>query len=112
MSGSRSSLGAWSLVLGMLSVATLPLAVVATRYSGSYDLLHAGFAIPVGIALGIGALVLARRAGRAASLDLSGSVGDTRPRAGRILAILGISIASASTVSLAVYGFLTYLGDR
>ena len=35
------------------STATMPVAILATRYSESYDLLHAGFAIPVAVVLGI-----------------------------------------------------------
>ncbi len=96
----------------MLSVATLPVAVTATRYSGSYDLLHAGFAIPVGVALGIGAIVLARRARRRASLEVSRTPAGGAARAGRGLGILGVAMAASATVALAVYGILTYLGDR
>ena len=41
------SSAAWgSLVAGLASCATLPLAVFLTRFSDAYDLLHAGFAIP------------------------------------------------------------------
>ena len=52
----------WSVVLGVLSTATMPVAIVGTRYSGSYDLLHAGFAIPIAVVLGAAAIVVARRA--------------------------------------------------
>ena len=54
---------AWgSVVAGLASVATLPVAVYGTRFSDSYDLLHAGFAIPVTVVLGLVAMALARRA--------------------------------------------------
>jgi len=49
--GSRAAWG--SLVAGFASVAVLPAAVYLTRFSGKYDLLHAGFAIPVAAALGV-----------------------------------------------------------
>jgi peptidoglycan/LPS O-acetylase OafA/YrhL len=107
-----SSAGAWALVLGVLSAVTVPVAVAATRYSGSYDLMHAGFAIPFGIALGAGAVALARRARRRGALEVTRTASTGRARAGRALGILGIAIASSATVSLAVYGVLTYLGNR
>ena len=49
--GSRRA--AWSVVLGVVSVVTLPAAITATRYSSSFDLLHAGFAIPLAVLTGI-----------------------------------------------------------
>ena len=59
-----------SIVVGLLAVATMPLAIVATRYSGSYDLLHAGFAIPIAVLLGGLAIGLARGALRHDDLRL------------------------------------------
>ena len=57
------SSAAWgSLVAGLASCVTLPLAVFLTRFSDSYELLHAGFAIPLAAGLGFVALALARRA--------------------------------------------------
>ena len=56
-----------AVVFGLLSAATMPVAIVATRYSGSYELLQA---------------------------------------------VLGISMAATGLVALAVYGLLTYLGER
>ena len=40
----------------------MPVAILATRWSEQYELLQAGFAIPVGAALGLLAIALARRA--------------------------------------------------
>jgi hypothetical protein len=109
--GSRAASG--SLVAGVASVATLPLAVYITRFSGSYDLLHAGFAIPVVAALGLGALVLARHAQVQASLSLSGAGGGSRAAtAGRVLGILGLCLAASGLVALGVYGLLEYVGSR
>ena len=51
----------WSVVVGLLSIVALPLAVAATRWSERYELLHAAVGIPVGLLLGIGAVLLARR---------------------------------------------------
>jgi hypothetical protein len=85
---------------------TLPVAIVATRYSDSYDLLHAGFAIPVAAALGIAAIVLA---GRARALDRAtlGRAGGRRSAGiGRVLGIVGLCLAASATIALAVYGVL------
>jgi hypothetical protein len=108
--GIRSARG--SLLAGVASVATLPAAVYATRFSESYDLLHAGFAIPVGLALGGLALLLAARARRQRALRLGRSGGERAARLGRVLGLLGIALAAAGLVSLAVYALLEYAGTR
>ena len=102
---------AWgALVAGVASVATLPVAIYLTRFSDSYDLLHASFAIPVAAVLGAAALIFARRARRLGALSLGrgGSLG--RARIGRAFGMLGIALAAAGTVSIAVYGLLEYAG--
>src|SRR4029079_17884592 len=48
-----------AVAVGLLATATMPVAILATRYSGRYELLHAGFAIPVAVALGILSIWLA-----------------------------------------------------
>jgi hypothetical protein len=101
-----------SLVAGAASVATLPVAVYLTRYSTSYELLHAGFAIPVAVGLGVLALVLARRAERRSAVSLSGGGRDGIATAGRILGVLGLCIAASALVALGVYGLLEYVGSR
>ena len=98
---------AWSLVLGVLASLTLPAAIVATRYSSSYDLLHAGFAIPVAVAAGIGALVLARRARAIDRATLGREASGKAATWGRALGILGLCLAASATIALAVYGVLT-----
>ena len=109
-SGNGRALGA--VALGLLSAATLPLAILATRYSASYELLHAGFAIPLALALGIGAIWLARAALRHDDARLGRAGGRGAARLGQALAVLGIALAATALVALAVYGLLTYLGER
>ncbi len=99
----------WAIVLGVLSVATLPVAIGATRYSESYDLLHAGFAIPVGLGLGWWAVVQARRVRERGDVSLGRRRGRRGAAAARALGILGICMASSATIAVAVYGVLTYL---
>ena len=108
----RNRRGAWSVVCGLLSTLTLPVAVVATRYSASYELLHAGFAIPVAVILGAGAIGLARGALRLDDIRLGRAGGRRLARLGRALGVLGISLGATCAVALAVYGILTYLGER
>lgn len=105
---------AWaSLVSGIASVVTLPVAIYATRFSESYDLLHAGFAIPVAAVLGAVAIVLSRRARRRAGVSLTAArEGGGVATAGRILGILGVCLAASALVALAVYGLLDYVGSR
>jgi len=97
---------AWSAVLGLLAAATMPVAIVATRYSESYELIHAAFAIPVAVVLGILAVVLARRA-RALDRATLGKAGGTRAaQVGRLLGILGLCMAASATIAVAVYELL------
>jgi hypothetical protein len=105
---------AWgSIAAGLGSVAAIPLAVYLTRFSESYELLHAGFAIPVAAGLGLAALSLARRAQRRSAVSLASARGGQRSAtAGRILGILGLCLAASALVSLAVYGLLEYVGSR
>jgi len=107
-SGPESGWG--SLLAGLASVATLPLAIYLTRFSDSYELLHAGFAIPLAAALGFVAVRLARGARRRRSLLLA----DARPartvRAGGVLGLLGLCLAASALVALGVYGLLEYVG--
>ena len=90
----------------------LPLAVYLTRFSDSYDLLHAGFAIPVAAALGFVALALARRARLRGLVALEGTGTPVLATAGRTLGVAGLCLAAAGLVSLGVYGLLEYVGSR
>ena len=98
------------LLAGLASVAVLPVAIYASRFSDSYELLHAGFAIPVAAVLGIVAISLARRARRRAALRLTHERLPRTVRAGRLLGLLGLCLAASGLVALAVYGLLEYVG--
>jgi hypothetical protein len=96
-----------AILLGVVSVATMPVAVLATRYSGSYDLVHSAFAIPIGLVTGYLAVRL--------SGDRRGAVplqGRGRSRAAHWLGLAGIWIAGAALVAVSFYGLLTWLGNR
>ncbi len=109
-SGSNAAWG--SLVAGLASCITLPLAVFLTRFSDAYDLLHAGFAIPVAAGLGLTALALARRARLRTRVSLSAGAGGGVATAGRVLGVVGLCMAASALVALGVYGLLEYVGSR
>jgi hypothetical protein len=100
-----------SVVTGVLSVVTLPLAVFASRYSESYELIHAGLAIPAGALLGVLALRWAKAGRRRAELTLGRVGGEGSARLGRLLGIAGLWLAGAALVALAVYGTLEYIAS-
>ncbi len=111
--GGHDGGSAWgALLAGLASVATLPLAVYATRFSETYDLLHAGFAIPVGLGLAFVALGLAGRARRRRALALRPRGTDRVAAVARALGVLGLCLALAGLVALGVYGLLEYAGTR
>jgi hypothetical protein len=108
----RSGGLAWgSVAAGLASVATLPVAVYLTRFSDAYELLDAAFAIPLGAGLGLLAVALAKRARRLSALRL-GRGRAAVAVAGRLLGIVGVCIALAALVAVAVYGLLEYAGMR
>jgi hypothetical protein len=102
----RNTRAAWSAVLGLLAALTMPVAVFGTRYSSSYELLQAGFAIPLAAGLGIAAVVLARKARRVEQVTLGRAGGGKSGRIGRLLGILGICMAASAAIAVAVYEVL------
>ncbi len=96
-----------SVFVGLLSVATMPVAILATRWSEEYELLQAGFAIPLGAALGLLAIALARRARARLAPTLGHPKGTRTARLGRLLGRLGFLLALTAAGSLAVYWLLS-----
>ena len=96
-----------SVVVGLLSVATMPVAILATRWSEQYELMQAGFAIPLGAALGLLAIALARRARSRLAPTLGHPRGSRTARLGRFLGLLGFLLALTAAGSLAVYWILS-----
>lgn len=112
MSRTRNGSAWGSLVAGVASVVVLPIGVYATRFSDTFDLLHAGFLIPVVVAFAVVALVLARRTRRRTSVSLVGGSGQGLATAGRVLGMIGLCMAASALVALGVYGLLEYVGSR
>jgi hypothetical protein len=108
-SGGRAAWG--SVVAGVASVAALPVAIYLTRFSDSYDLLHAAFVIPVAAGLGVAAILLAGTSRRRSSVSLAVDEGRVA-LVGRVLGVVGICLAASALVALGVYGLLQYVGSR
>ena len=92
-------------MFGLLAVATLPAAVVASRFSERFELLHAGWAIPVAAVLGLIGLGLARRARRKLRVTMARGR-HTAARVGRWLAILALCLAVTAAISVGFYRLL------
>jgi hypothetical protein len=98
-------------LVGLLSVATMPAAIAATRRLEDYDLIHAGFAIPIGMALGVAAVALARRARLRIERTLGRTGGRRVAGFGRFLGVLGFCLAVTAAISVGTYALLTLVAD-
>jgi hypothetical protein len=97
-----------SVVVGLLSVATVPAAVAYTHYR-DIELLKAGWAVLPAFVLGFAALWLARRARRRTERTI-GRVGGRRvAKAGHLLGALGVYLAFAGALSVGFYQLLNHL---
>jgi vacuolar-type H+-ATPase subunit I/STV1 len=104
----RNGRAALAVLLGLVSLATVPAAVAYTHYA-NLELLKAEYAIPVAFLLGVAALSLAKRA-RVRSERTIGRVGGARTaRLGRILGGLGVYVALTAALSVGVYELLNRL---
>jgi hypothetical protein len=100
-----------SVFVGLLSVAVLPAAIVVTRWSKSYELLHAAAAIPVAALLGLLAFALARRARARLAPTLGHPKGTRTARLGRLLGLLGFLLALTAAGSVGIYAVLSLVAD-
>lgn len=85
----------------------MPAAIAATRWLREYELLQAGFAIPVAALFGLLAVALARRARSRLAPTLGHPKGTRTARLGRFLGLLGFVLALTAAGSLAVYWVLS-----
>ena len=99
------------MVVGALSVAVLPAAIVATRWSAQYELLHAAAAIPVAALLGALAVSLARRARSRLAPTLGHPRGRRTAKVGRLLGMLGFLLALTAAGSVGVYALLSLVAE-
>jgi hypothetical protein len=93
-----------SVVLGLLAVAAIPVAVVASRYVTTIPLLRGLYAgVPAALLLGLLARVAAGRAGRSLQLSLGRGGGRKAARAGRILGFAGLYLGAMGALALGIY---------
>ena len=101
-----------AVVAGLASLAMMPVAIAATRWSQAFALLHAAFAIPLAAGLGALALVLCRRA-RARIQRTLGRAGGGRPAPlGRTLGVAGLLVAVTAALAVGVYGLLELVATK
>lgn len=100
-----------SVFVGVLAVAVLPAAIIATRWSRRLELLDAAFAIPFAAVLGALAVTLARRARSRLAPTLGHASGTRTARVGRVLGVLGFLLALTAAGSVAVYAILSLVAD-
>jgi hypothetical protein len=87
-------------VLALAGLVTLPAAVEVTRRSAKFELLDAGYAIPLAFLLGLVALVMARRA-RDNLRWLSLREGGTAVASVAVI-IAGVTVCVALTAALSI----------
>jgi hypothetical protein len=98
-----------AVLLGIVAVAVIPVGIELTRRFPGVALIEAAWGIPVAVVTGIGALLFARGARGSIARTLERSGGAARIRLGRVLAIAGICIGLAATISVVVYEVLLRL---
>ena len=97
-----------SLLVGLLAVLSVPAGVVLSRYSGRVTLINSTYgSVPAGLALGVSAVVLARRGRDQVVRTLGRSGGEAAVRTGRVLGVLGLCMALTAALAIAFYGLLT-----
>ncbi len=95
------------MVLGLLSLAVLPAAVVVARESDDLTLVQAGLAVPIAAVLSLATLWLARRARRRADRTLDRVGGRGAARVGKLFGGLGLYLAATAALALGVYALLS-----
>jgi NhaP-type Na+/H+ or K+/H+ antiporter len=95
-----------SIVVGVLSLATIPAAIAFTHYSEEHELLDAAWAIPVGAVLGLVSVFLARQARRRLRRSVVVTRGARAARVGRLLGLAGFLLAVTAAMAVGVYALL------
>jgi hypothetical protein len=105
----RNRAAVFSLILGLLAVAAIPVAIVVTERREDLRLLHAGVAVPVAFVLGIAGIRLARRARKRLERTLGRAGGAVPARLGRVFSWIGVYVALIGAIALGVYAVEYYL---
>ncbi len=107
----RNPRASWSLVVGLLAVATVPLAIAASQYLDELTLVQACASAALAALLGVFAIALARRGRETAQRTLGRSGGEGAARVGRWLGVIALWMAATTGLTLAFYFLLTVFAD-
>jgi hypothetical protein len=100
-----------SVLFALLSLATLPAAIAATHVSRDYELLDAGYAIPLALLLGALAVGLARRARRGQERMLGPARAAGTATVGRVLGLTGFLLAVTAAMAIGFYVVLSHFAE-
>jgi hypothetical protein len=104
----RNRAAAWSLIVGLLATAAIPVAILVTEQRDDLRLLHAGFAVPAAFLLGVVGIRLAWRARKRLERTIGRAGGTVTARLGRLFSWLGVYLALIGAISLLVYAIEYY----
>ena len=99
----------FAVLAGALSALAVPGAILFAERSTRIDLVDAAWAVPVAVALGVAALLLARGAGGTVARTLERAGGATEIRIARALAVAGTSFALSAAIAVGFYELLLRL---
>jgi hypothetical protein len=98
---------AWlALVLGIAALATLPAAVELSRRSSRVELLDVAYAIPLAFALGLVALIMARRARQNLRWLRLREGGTGVASAAVVIGLVAVCLAVTAALSVGFYGLV------
>jgi hypothetical protein len=98
-----------SVLLGLVGLATIPVAIAVTERVDGLSLVEAGFAIPAALVFAFGAAVIGRRVRSRSRQTLAALPGARVARLGRVLGYVGLYLALTAALAVGFYAVLTYL---
>jgi len=84
----------------------VPIGIALARETEQVTLVNSSGSIAIGALLGLGAIVLARRAQDRVRMTLGRSGGAGAARVGRVLGIAGLLLCGTAALALGFYGLL------
>jgi hypothetical protein len=101
-----------AVIVGLLSLAVIPLGIALSRFGHRVTLLEGMYGgVPAGFVLGLCAILLARRGRETVQRTLGRAGGEAVARTGRLLGVAGVCVAVTGAMALGFYGLLTYFAS-
>jgi hypothetical protein len=97
----------WSVVFGLLSALSVPVALVIQYYSLEVTLVQSTISAAPAIVLGLYAIILARRGRETHARTIGRSGGSGAARVGRVLGTFGLCLGLSTALAVGFYGLLT-----